>query len=1547
MRTRFRGLDKAVAVATLLAFCESAMAANILRRASPRPAAAQALSSDAANAAAAAAQAQAAAQQSRNPLRRAMDAVKLWQAAQEAARAAQAPAAGDPPDGLVPGGLEVAPGAAAGSPEWQGADLPWWQREGERTSVTVKQNAEKAILTWETFNVGRETDLYFDQSAGGSDANGWIALNRVIDPSGSPSKILGSIEAEGRVYVINRNGIIFGGSSQVNVASLLASSLDFKGGSIEARNEMFRAGLPFTFEREGSRAGAVTVEAGAKISAGSYGQLVLLGEHVVNAGSLEALDGQVLLAAGSEVTLERDSTTNRYYATPAVTPIEGEGEGPVPITVENQGIISTPRGNVTMVAGGIRQDGLITATTSVEVNGSIWLGSTESAQPSAIWFGEGSVTQILPDEDGKKLVGTATLPQSRVDVSGERIYLLDGSTIYVPAGLVTLSAQSHNQWSTEWRAADDCSRIYLGEGARIDVSGLRDVEVAMEQNEIKAELRANELADNPVLRDSPLRSRTVYFDARLGGKLGDGSGVADLSGYYGLEERDLEQLMTSGGSVNLTANEIITRPGSQIDLSGGSLRYRDGYVRSTQLVDPTRKRVRIEDADAGVRYVGIDGDTVVDHARWGVSETYTSGLSRSQPHFETGYVEGGSAGTLTMSMSGIPGAPGGDMGTPVPAPTGAFRIFDGEIRAETVVGPKQRELPGALDASDPTQAWRMRPSGGVLEVHGAGDITIADAGAQLGDFGPDSPLEGLDSLRYRQVLPSKWFDGRTFTSVAIESGYTDDRSIDSSGQTIAYPTRNFAPGGHLTIAEGAVVDLGDGGSFSFKGKSADIDGTLLAPGGKVNITALDLPENMTKAQVREADLFPTTRVGATGVIDVAGRWSNDHLDGATAPLRALDGGDVTLTASRVVLEQGSLVDVSGGGRLDATGTKVKAGNGGSITIDVSKNANPPVDPPDEWSLDGELRGYALGTGGTLALVTRRDIVIDLDEPGRGLPAGAGPSYHLLTPDLFTQGGFSTYRVAGQSVTVGHPGPDSDHPAQLDLTPSVKSLVLPTWAAELPTGTLLADVAAREVLTDPSEQHGLPMKLVLTAGNADQPGTVAVQTGAKIVMAPESTVQLLGTATTSGTKPTVYVDGTIEAPGGRIELKSTNANASRNDSGIIALGPSAELLAPGYQKETYDGAVIRRSVEPGGTITIGTGSDSYSYDLLEVRMDPAARLDVSGVPGTADLTSAAAGAGSRSRYVAEEVDGSAGAISISAVGGVLAGRFQLEPGGEKGAGGSLEIRGPHGIVVRQEVDGPAEPGKLVVVAKGIDDSGADEVVLRSRSQSEESAKTDSFGGTIEFDGLVELHARRSLALYAPRIAAKPDPDHPAQVALDADYVLIEGIEGTGGATAPAAAPGSTLSVNADLIDLGNQVTLGRKTDTEDYGGFEIASFHASGDIRLSTSGQHQLAGLLSPGAIELEAAQVYVTSPFQNSKATPGSTVLERQPGDPGFLIQGKEIKVTRVGDELPPLPLSFGERLTLRAETIVQDGVLRAPQGQIRLEGDSVTLGPTSVTSSS
>ena len=103
--------------------------------------------------------------------------------------------------------------------------MPTQTVSNNQTNVTIVQRAQQALLNWDTFNVGKETHVLFDQRAGGANATQWIAFNKVNDPSGVPSQILGSLDALGQVYLINTNGIVFGGSSQINVHALVASAL--------------------------------------------------------------------------------------------------------------------------------------------------------------------------------------------------------------------------------------------------------------------------------------------------------------------------------------------------------------------------------------------------------------------------------------------------------------------------------------------------------------------------------------------------------------------------------------------------------------------------------------------------------------------------------------------------------------------------------------------------------------------------------------------------------------------------------------------------------------------------------------------------------------------------------------------------------------------------------------------------------------------------------------------------------------------------------------------------------------------------------------------------------------------------------------------------------------------------------------------------------------------------------------------------------------------------------------------------------------------------
>ena len=96
-------------------------------------------------------------------------------------------------------------------------------------NVTINQFSDKAIINWHMFNIGVGEKTTFVQPNANS-----VALNRVVGGMG-PSEILGSLNANGKVFVVNKDGIIFGARAVINTAGFLATTSDI-------RNEDFMAG---------------------------------------------------------------------------------------------------------------------------------------------------------------------------------------------------------------------------------------------------------------------------------------------------------------------------------------------------------------------------------------------------------------------------------------------------------------------------------------------------------------------------------------------------------------------------------------------------------------------------------------------------------------------------------------------------------------------------------------------------------------------------------------------------------------------------------------------------------------------------------------------------------------------------------------------------------------------------------------------------------------------------------------------------------------------------------------------------------------------------------------------------------------------------------------------------------------------------------------------------------------------------------------------------------------------------------------------------------
>jgi filamentous hemagglutinin family protein len=197
------------------------------------------------------------------------------------------------PQAEITAGLQSLKAAAdpTGKATWEGASVPVQTVDGSQTTVSITQTQERAVLSWNRMDVGAQTTLQFVQKdAAGNAQPGWIALNRVVD-STDPTTILGNIKADGAVYILNPRGVIFGKGAQVNLTSLVASTLEigkfanaprgltssqfepfYTGASIQDRNTAFLLNGPFannTLQLSGG-IGLVPIFLSASIAPGAY-----------------------------------------------------------------------------------------------------------------------------------------------------------------------------------------------------------------------------------------------------------------------------------------------------------------------------------------------------------------------------------------------------------------------------------------------------------------------------------------------------------------------------------------------------------------------------------------------------------------------------------------------------------------------------------------------------------------------------------------------------------------------------------------------------------------------------------------------------------------------------------------------------------------------------------------------------------------------------------------------------------------------------------------------------------------------------------------------------------------------------------------------------------------------------------------------------------------------------------------------------------------------------------------------------------------------------
>ncbi|WP_279360747.1 filamentous haemagglutinin family protein [Xanthomonas sacchari] len=1007
------------------------------------------------------------AQTSLQAFQRAAQTRQALDAAQASARAAaQAAQHTGVPDGLGKGGLQV-PDAVVIDPGpvrsddprlgqrniWLGARAPTQQSVDGATQVTIQQTQKKAILNWETFNVGSRTRLQFDQSAGGADAAQWIALNRVNDPSAAPSRILGSIQATGQVYLLNRNGVLFGGASQVATHSLLVSSLDLFDANPARSDQAFLARGLFGSAGQsgvvlsgldslaaGRTPGDIRIDSGARLSSGSQGYTLIAAPNVSNAGSVTAQDGQALLAAVLGLRQSQELQQLLGGASGSVAPL-GFGDFVSPVgsdrsgvgRLDNSGIVAATRGNATLVGYQVQQRGLVQATTSISRPGSVMLlaidqdnqfggGALVNYKGGALELAPGAVTAILPERDGET---TTSSPASdlaflgpKMVLAGAQMALRGQSLTFAPGGSVDLLGLGRETTLLRGRALLN-NRILLDSGAQLDVSGIADVQMPMDRNLVQIpRVGQNELADAPLQRDGALLRQSLRFDRRASGVRADGqawvgSPLLNAQGYVDQVPRDIDQMLLNGGTINIGARDLAIAPGAQVRLDGGYVHMLGGMVETPRLLGADGRLYDLADADPSMRYFGIAGSQSVAHTRWGISETFANPLLGSRRYYESDYLQGGDAGALNIELGRHSSGSGQELGVAVLA---------GDLSAQALAGRYQRAS-GTL------------PHGGALRIDSDAGLYNSGIGASVnGDISRDRrSWQIVDSaVAWPQGLdlptPAADLRGAAGQAQARDNplfwSQLSTRMLDGSGvQSVAIGNAPV-----IEVAPGTALQVADGGTLSLQAQRLQIDGTLTAHAGSIalqsagGIATVQDPRQGGNALLGRGDLL----LGADARLDVSGRWVNDDRRfGQDAQGSAfVDGGRIALDALQLRLTDplsGTDSDQSGAIRV-ASGAVLDASSGGYI---------------DRNGALAMREGRPLGHGGDIAL--RTYVRPQSENPGAptytaDLAPGDGAGLLQFDPaslraDSFAGGGTLSLRAFG--IQIGGAAPADARVLQLD------------------------------------------------------------------------------------------------------------------------------------------------------------------------------------------------------------------------------------------------------------------------------------------------------------------------------------------------------------------------------------------------------------------------------------------------------------------------------------------------------------------------------------
>lgn len=427
-------------------------------------------------------------------------------------------------------------------------------------TLTVNQTSNRAVIDWRSFDIGANAQTNFNQPSAGS-----IAVNRV-NAGTDPTRIDGGLHANGQVWILNPNGVLFGATARVNAAGIVASTANID-------TSRFMAGdnrLAFTGKDSG------TVANDGHISVGESGLAAFVAPSVRNSGVITARTGKVTLASGTTFTL--DLAGDRLVEI---------GIGSDKAVVDQSGKIVDPGGTVQLSA----------RAASDVVDGTINMsGVTRVASIRQVGG------QIILDGDAVAISGTADASGTSggtIAITGKTIDVADTASLRANAtgtgkgGTITAVASLRGSYAGRYSA-----HATSGDGGKIETSG-ESVSTAPDiaVNASSASGQAGEWLIDPLNvtiaagSGGGLTGATVTVGA-IQTALAGGTGVAITTDQSGSGTGDLtltasiNAISTGNAGLTLTGRHLLATGNSVINIAGGALTLNVNSVNANS-ISPT------------------------------------------------------------------------------------------------------------------------------------------------------------------------------------------------------------------------------------------------------------------------------------------------------------------------------------------------------------------------------------------------------------------------------------------------------------------------------------------------------------------------------------------------------------------------------------------------------------------------------------------------------------------------------------------------------------------------------------------------------------------------------------------------------------------------------------------------------------------------------------------------------------------------------------------------------------------------------------------------